>query len=568
MVRQNLKITDAIRREVIATRAEDAMAAMQPNLMASSVQNTSRFNGRGDLSHPGYRYSRHDGEKYDGGLGPIELLLTDYWSLRRRSNTFFKKNLYARGIIRRLVGNIVNTGLTLAATPNASVIGMQPDTADQWAEDVDALFESWSELPQICDFSKRYTFGQMQRVAKAEALISGDVLVIEHHNADTGMPSYELIDGALVQTPYDFQSKTSEGIRMDNGVEIEATGEHLAFHVVQEDLSYKRIPATGANGRQIAWLYYGTDKRHTEARGEPLLTLVMQNIAEIDKYRDATQRKASVGAQLVAFIQRSENRTTPGSRPFSSGASRRIQDTEFVGDGTERRTDMSEMPFGYIIEGLADGEEIKGFNNDTTDEKFGEFEQAILRAVAWSLGMPYSVLAMQFDSSYSASRGEIKEFESVIHETRDRDADTLLRPIYRSWLRAAVLTRRIDAPGFLPAARNPQAFHIYASWARSQWYGVVKEAVDLPKETLGRKEQISMGALTHTKAARMLTGTDFKTNVRRLKKENELMADAMRPILEVRKEFGDEIVDEQLNALGTGAVALAAIEGGKDAMAN
>ena len=541
---------------------------MQPEVMASDVQNTNRFNGRGDLSHPGYRYNRHDGEKYDGGLGPIELLLTDYWSLRRRSNTFFKKNLYARGIIRRLVGNIVNTGLTLAATPNASVIGMEQDATDKWAEDIDAMFESWGELAQICDYGKRYTFGQMQRVVKAESLISGDVLVIEHHNDDTGMPSYEIVDGALVQTPYDFQSKTGEGIRMDNGVEIEATGEHLAFHIVQEDLSYKRIPAMGANGRQIAWLVYGTDKRHSEARGEPLLTLVMQNIAEIDKYRDATQRKASVGAQLVAFIQRSENRTTPGSRPFSSGASRRIQDTEFVGDGTERRTDMAEMPFGYIIEGLADGEEIKGFSNDTTDEKFGEFEQAIMRAVAWSLGMPYSVLAMQFDSSYSASRGEIKEFESVINETRDRDADTLLRPIYRSWLRAAVLTRRVDAPGFLPAARNPRAFHVYASWTRSQWYGMVKEAVDLAKETMGRQEQISMGALTRTKAARMLTGTDYKTNVRRLQKENQLLAEAMRPILEIRKEFGDEIVDEQISALGGGAPSLSTIEGGKNAVAN
>lgn len=544
------------------------MLAMNPTAMASAVQNTSRFNGRGDLSHPGYRYSRHDGEKYEGGLGPIELLLTDYWSLRRRSNTFFKKNLYARGIIRRLVGNIVNTGLTLAASPNASVIGMSPDAADQWAEDIDAMFESWAELPQVCDYSKRYTFGQFQRVAKAEALISGDVLVIEHHNADTGMPSYELVDGALVQTPYDFQSKTSDGIRMDNGVEIAKNGEHIAFHIVQSDLSYKRIKAKGENNRQIAWMIYGTDKRHSEARGEPLLTLVMQNVAEIDKYRDATQRKASVGAQLVAFIQRSENRTTPGSRPFSSGASRRIQDTEFVGDGTERRINMSEMPNGYIIEGLADGEEIKGFNNDTTDEKFGEFEEAILRAVAWSLGMPYSVLAMQFDSSYSASRGEIKEFESVINETRDRDADTLLRPIYRSWLRAAVLTRRIDAPGFLPAARNPQQYHIYASWTRSQWYGMVKEAVDLAKETMGRKEQISMGALTRTKAARMLTGTDFKNNVRRLGTENQLLAEAMRPILEMRQEFGDELVDEELNAIGEGAAALTAIEGGKDAVVN
>ena len=563
MARPTLNLTDSVRRAIIEDRATQAMRATEPRPMA--VSNTSRFNGRGDLAHAGYRYSRHDGEHYEGGLGPVEILYTDYWSQRRRSNTFFKKNLYARGIIRRLVGNIVNTGLVLAAQPNDALIPLDSDAADTWAENVNDLFEAWGELPEVCDFTKRYTFGQWQKVAKAEALIAGDVLVLEHHNNATDLPTYELIDGDMVQTPYDAMNKIAKNHRVDNGVEMTKSGEHVAYWIVQEGFKHKRIKANGANGRKIAWLYYGTDKRMTEARGEPLLTLVMQNIAEIDKFRDASQRKASLGAQIVGFIQRDANRNTPASRPFSSGAQRRVVDEDFVGDGTTRRTDIAETPFGMMVEGLADGEEIKAFTNDTTDEKFGEFEEAILRAVSWALGLPYSVLAMKFDSSYSASRGEIKEFESVIHEMRDRDADTLLRPIYRSWLRTMVLTGRIEAPGFLNAARDPRAFHVYCAWTRSQWYGMVKEAVDLQKETNGRNEQIKMGALTRAKASRMLTGTSFKSNVRQLTKENQMMADAMRPILELQAEFGEDVVNEQLNASGAGAPSLLEIEGGKHA---
>ncbi len=573
MARQTLNVTDNTRQSIIASRAAQASAAVMPVVAdpsgpVMSVENTSRFNGRGDLAHAGYRYTRHDGEKYEGGLGPIEILYTDYWSQRRRSNTFFKRNLYARGIIRRIVGNVVNTGQVLAANPNAAMLPIDEDAADTWAENVNDLFEAWGELAEVCDFKKLYTFGQWQRVAKAEALIAGDVLVVEHHNSATGLPTYELIDGDMVQTPYDAQNKIGKSHRIDNGVEMTKDGEHVAFWVVQEGFKHKRIKATGANGRRIAWLYYGTDKRHTEARGEPLLTLVMQNIAEIDKMRDATQRKASLGAQIVGFIQRQIGGKTAGTKPFSSGAQRRVQDTDFVGDGTERRTNIAETPFGMMVEGLAEGEEIKAFTNDTTDEKFGEFEEAILRAVAWALGMPYSVLAMQFDSSYSASRGEIKEFEAVIHEMRDRDADTLLRPVYRSWLRAMVLNRRIDAPGFLAAARNPREFATYAAWTRSQWYGMVKEAVDLEKETRGRGEQIKLGALTRTKAARMLTGTSFKTNMRKLAKENQMLADAMRPILELKKEFGEDVVDEEINARDGAGPSLIELEGGRNAVAN
>ena len=78
MARPTLNLTDSVRRAIIEDRATQAMRATEPRPMA--VSNTSRFNGRGDLAHAGYRYSRHDGEHYEGGLGPVEILYTDYWS--------------------------------------------------------------------------------------------------------------------------------------------------------------------------------------------------------------------------------------------------------------------------------------------------------------------------------------------------------------------------------------------------------------------------------------------------------------------------------------------------------
>src|SRR5678815_4353827 len=60
---------------------------------------------------PAYQYRWDHGEKFPGGLGPVEIVWTDYWSLRARSSELFERNLYARGLIRRMVTNEINTCL-------------------------------------------------------------------------------------------------------------------------------------------------------------------------------------------------------------------------------------------------------------------------------------------------------------------------------------------------------------------------------------------------------------------------------------------------------------------------
>jgi hypothetical protein len=53
------------------------------------------------------------GDKFAGGFGATKVFTPDYWTLRQRSEQLFHENLYARGLIRRLVTNEINTGLTL-----------------------------------------------------------------------------------------------------------------------------------------------------------------------------------------------------------------------------------------------------------------------------------------------------------------------------------------------------------------------------------------------------------------------------------------------------------------------
>ena len=70
------------------------------------------------IPDPGY----YTGNKYPGGLAPaLDILRLDYWQVRTQSERLFYSNTYARGIVRRFVTNVINTGLNLSsATDNAA----------------------------------------------------------------------------------------------------------------------------------------------------------------------------------------------------------------------------------------------------------------------------------------------------------------------------------------------------------------------------------------------------------------------------------------------------------------
>jgi len=112
----------------------------------------SAYNGAGSSS---YTYdlvnSFFTGDKFPGGFGATKNQFVDYWTLRLRSVQLFTENPYAKGIIKRLITNEINTGLTLEATPAGRLLGMNDDQINEWSENTEALFKIWSDNKNICD---------------------------------------------------------------------------------------------------------------------------------------------------------------------------------------------------------------------------------------------------------------------------------------------------------------------------------------------------------------------------------------------------------------------------------
>ena len=489
-----------------------------------------------------------DGDKFLGGFGATELQAVDYWTLRARSTQLFNENLYARGLIRRLVTNEINTGLTPEAAPDEDIIGVPEESLNDWTETVENRYNIWGKQPEACHHTGHLTFGAIQRAARAEALIAGDVLVVLRTSQRTGLPTIQLIGGEKVRTPLGGNQGLSAGNTITYGVEQDASGRVVAHWVVQIDGTTKRLPAYGSRtGRRLSWLVYGTDKRLDDIRGQPLLSLVLQSLKEIDRYRDSAQRKAVVNSILAMYIKKTEAK--PGTLPMSNGAIRRDTATVHDEDEGPREFNLANSIPGVVMEELQQGEEPVGFHSQGTDIDFGKFEESIVQAIAWANEIPPEILTLAFSNNYSASQAAINEFKIYLNKIWGDFGETFCSPIYVEWLISETLQRKIRAPGFLEAWRVPKQFDVFGAWVSVDWYGSIKPSTDMFKQVKASNLLVEGGYSTRAREARITTGTKFSKNVKRLKRENEQLAEAIRPTLELEREFGPDAAAGAMAAL-------------------
>lgn len=521
-----------------------------------AVDQLNPFAYSGQTSQAPWQNSIFDGGKFFGGYGPTDILHVDYWTLRARSAELFTGNLYARGLIRRLITNEINTGLTPEACPDEEIIGVPEDSLNDWTETVENRFGIWGKNPHLCDWKQKSTFGAIQRAARMEALISGDVLVVLRQSQKTKLPTVQLISGNKVQTPLAASNfSLRKGHKISHGVETDFADRVVAHWVQQSDGGSKRLPVFGEkSGRKISWLVYGTDKRLDDLRGQPLLSLVLQSLKEIDRYRDSTQRSAVINSILAMFIKKTEDKM--GTLPVQGGAVRKDQATVTDSDGTTRNFNIAQQIPGLVIEELQTGEEPVFNGGRGTDINFGTFESAVIQAVAWANEVPPEILQLAFSNNYSASQAAINEFKIYLNKIWSDWGETFCTPIYIEWLLAETLLQKIKAPGLLQAWRNPSQYDIFGAWIAVDWYGSIKPSTDMLKQAKGSQLLVKEGWSTNAREARVTTGTKFSKNIKRLTRENELKAKSIRPLLELQAEFGTDNTEVAIAALEDATLTL------------
>lgn len=477
--------------------------------------------------------STWNGDKYPGSFGPTKVFdYVDYWTLRKRSLQLFKENLYAKGLIKRILRNEINTGIVGTSAVNSLILW--PNLADQereekgleYSEMMTEQFRLYSDAKNVFDYHKRMTFGDFQEQVRFESIVCGDGIIVSRINQLTGLPYWDWINGNYIKTPASYQCR--QGNTIKDGVEIDKYGRHVAYHVEtwkNDELVMERIPCVGEkSGRTIAWMVYGTEKLIDEVRGEPLLACILYMLKELDRYRDAESRAAVVNAMLALFVKKSSS-STVGSRP-SDGLSRLRGEPVVNLDVTNEpkpNRDIRMMEPGTIFDDLAPGEEIQSFQTNRPNVNYAQFEQAILSGICWALEVPPEIAMLKFQSNYSASRQANNEFEVYLNYRVKKNARDICQPIYDEFIIQSAINGQIDVPGLINACIDPALWKQKAAWLSCVWTGLSRPSVDPQKEISASQQAVDAGFSTYDIECRKTSGLGFRQVMQTLAREKKYM---------------------------------------------
>lgn len=467
---------------------------------------------------------------YDAG-NVLGVLGTGYAHLAECSDRLFTDNIYARGFVLRFVTSVINTGLTIEALPNSDVLGIDQDTLDIWTESVETAFDLWGARKELCSIRENKNLREHEVEAYTIALKQGDCLTIEEQDPRTGLPRYQVIPGRRIMSPIEALASAR---RVIDGVEVDADGKILAFWVsdnLPQHSFYlegmgkiRRVPAFDDDGRPIAWMVYGSPQR-IGLRGEPLLSLLIRSLSEIDKYRESVQRKALL-TSLIAFVV-TKKESGPGTLPLTNlGGGLSRTGAAIDSTVTERNLNVGTYVPGAIIDEMAPGEELKAVNSEGTDIRFAEFEEAIIDAMAWAYGVPPEVLRMKYSNNYSASQASNNKWLLAVNMIREDFGTQFVRPVYESFLLSATLTRDIDDLGLLATRSNWKLWKKRASWLCCEISGPADPVVDVTKQMKAYREAFELGIYTRRRAAREIGGGKFSRIIKERAREDEMMRNA------------------------------------------
>lgn len=501
-----------------ANMLDRAIAWVAPDRAVARLQARNQLALSG--SYTGARVDRATLSRYLPTTGSANAdTVFDLPVLRSRSRDQMRNAPVALGALQTTVSHTVGTGLTYSPAIDGEFLGLDAEAAEEWGIDTKRRFEAWANSVD-CDAARQLDFYGLQELAFRSMLESGDSFVLTPMLPRGGRNQLvlQLIEADRVCNP--GQAATTTGTLIE-GVELDpATGEAIAYHIARRHPGEQITPTTpntwdrrtargDSTGRRNV-LHLFKPLRPGQVRGVPWIAPIIEPLKQLARWSDSELNAAVTSSLMATFV-------TMDAQAFQD-----IYDDDSQGLYVDKASRWSgEMESGKAIN-LLPGESIESPTPGRPNPAFDPFWQAMVRQIGMALEMPFEVLVMHFQSSYSAARAALLMAWKSFKSKRDLLSKQLCQPVFELWLTDQVAAGTISAPGFFadPVVR--------AAWVAAVWTGDGPGSIDPSKEVDAAQKRVDLGISTKQAESIAFDGVDWQTkHEQRVKEINAEKADGI-----------------------------------------
>ena len=436
-----------------------------------------------------------DGEKTQGELGMPVHVVPIYKALRMRAYEAELKTDVVKIITGRFFKWVIGTGLKLQAEPNETVLKTEgiSDLLNDFISNSEARFQVYAEST-ISDFNGMANLHERAADAFRTSFLGGDCLVIMR--IENSFPNVQIIDGQEIVNPDKEQfHKDAEaaGNYIQDGIEINKKGEHVAFFVRMQEadqIEIKRVAAKGEKtGRVFAWMLYGTKHRINHHRGIPQISAILEKVNKLDRYTEASVSSAEERAKIVYAIE--HNQFSTGENPVlenlkkNLGGGKGIEDAFQLAEGVTKNIKLTtnkqafNMPVGSKLSVLDSNQELQ----------YDAFFKGVFVQLCAAVDIPPEVALQQYDSNYSASRAAINGWGYIVDIYRKKFTTNFYKKVYSLWLETEILKGKLIAPGYLKALKENNIMAL-ESYSACRFTGINMPHIDPLKEVKAIREML------------------------------------------------------------------------------
>lgn len=408
-------------------------------------------------------------------------------SLREQARALDNNHDIVIGLLDKLEERVIGSkGIHVEPQP----LDLLGNVSESLAEQIRRKWAEWSIRPEV---TGRLTRPHLERLLLRTWLRDGEVFVqlvrgaVNGMNYPTNIPfsvealepdfvpmNSTLMDGSLVQGVY------LNAWRKPVGYQVYVSNPQEGYESIGK---LKRVDAENM-------LHLRFTRRLHQLRGVSQLHGVIVRLADLKDYEESERVAARIAAALTMFIKKGDQ----GIYDMEEYASKQEENRYF------------DIAPGQVIDDLKPGEDIGMINSNRPNTNLESFRNGQLRAIAAGTRSSYSSIARDYNGTYSAQRQELVESFEGYAVLQDMFVGAISRPIYREWLKMAILSGEI----IVPPEIDPESLY------NAVYSGPVMPWIDPVKEANAWKERIKGGLSTESDAIRASGNNPAEVKRRRI----------------------------------------------------